>query len=217
VRIGSRESASDPTFGLLISFALSLGLAPLVPAQNDMRLVLAWSAMAFFALLAWLFGTTTRVGRERLENGVWGGVFGLLLAAPLLFIGSSTLTTTAQLIFRAEVGGIVQPLTPATVLALVVFVMPLAETLFFRGQIQHDRPFWLVGALASVWSILLLIPMIDAGRYPIVALLISVALVAMNMMYSYVCQRNGLAAAWVCQVVVNLTLLFVPFVLVLPA
>jgi hypothetical protein len=30
------------------------------------------------------------------------------------------------------------------------------------------------------------------------------------MIYSYVRQRNGLAAAWLCQIVVNVVVLFLP-------
>jgi hypothetical protein len=32
----------------------------------------------------------------------------------------------------------------------------------------------------------------------------------MNLIYSYVRQRNGLAAAWICQIVANIVLLFLP-------
>jgi hypothetical protein len=52
--------------------------------------------------------------------------------------------------------------------------------------------------------------MIDAPRYPAVAVIIGTALFLMNLMYSYVRQRNGLAAAWICQIVASLILLFLP-------
>jgi hypothetical protein len=32
-----------------------------------------------------------------------------------------------------------------------------------------------------------------------------------NLLYGYVRNRNGLAAAWICQMTVNLVLLFFPF------
>ena len=38
----------------------------------------------------------------------------------------------------------------------------------------------------------------------VIAVLTGSALVLMNVMYSYVCQRNGLAAAWLCQITINL-------------
>ena len=89
--------------------------------------------------------------------------------------------------------------------------MPLAETLFFRGVIQEIRTFWVVGILSSIWSILLFFPVLEVNKFPAVAIVVGTALVMMNMIYSYVRQRNGLAAAWVCQIVVNLVLLFIPF------
>ena len=52
--------------------------------------------------------------------------------------------------------------------------------------------------------------MLDVRRFPAVTLIIGTALVMMNLIYSYVRQRNGLAAAWLCQIVINLTLLFLP-------
>ena len=76
---------------------------------------------------------------------------------------------------------------------------------------QHARPFWLVGLLSSLWSILLIFPMIEVARYPVIGVIIGVALLMMNLMYSYVRRRSGLAAAWLCQITVNVVLLFIPY------
>jgi hypothetical protein len=54
--------------------------------------------------------------------------------------------------------------------------------------------------------------MLDIGRFPAVAALIAMALVMLNLIYAYVRRRNGLAAAWVCQIIVNLVLIFFPYV-----
>jgi len=77
---------------------------------------------------------------------------------------------------------------------------------------QRGRAFWLVGGLGSLWSILLFFPMIEVGRYPAIAVIIGTTLTLMNMIYCYVRQRNGLAAAWLCQITINLLLFFVPYV-----
>jgi hypothetical protein len=69
-----------------------------------------------------------------------------------------------------------------------------------------------VGILSSVWSILLFLPMIEVGAFPVIAAIIAVALTMMNLIYSYVRLRNGLAAAWLCQIAVNIVLLFIPFI-----
>jgi membrane protease YdiL (CAAX protease family) len=159
--------------------------------------------MAAFGVLAWLLGSGTRITQEKPENLVWGMVFGVILGIPLLLFGSSVLSTTTHQLF-AE-------MTIGTLLAYVVFVMPLAETLFFRGLLQEGRSFWVVALLSSIWSILLYFPLLDIGRFPAPSLVIAVMLIMMNVMYSYVRQRNGLAAAWLCQITANVVLLFIPF------
>jgi hypothetical protein len=198
-----RGTGRDPTFGYLIALALSFGLLPLIPNNADLRYTLVWGLLALIGVLSWLFGTTTRIGREKAEDIVWGAVLGLIVAAPLLLVGSAMLTRTVTLIFQTGIGGEVRRLPPGAVLAYVIFVMPLAESLFFRGYMQQNRSFWLVGILSGVWSLILFVPMLEVGQFPLVALIIAVLLVLINLVYSYVRDRNGLAAAWVCQIVVS--------------
>jgi hypothetical protein len=211
-RVTRSSTPSDPTFGLLISFALNIGLAALGPSYGDLRFIVAWGSLAFFAVLAWLLGTTNRIGRERPENLAWGVVFGVMIGAPLLVVGGSTLQTTVGLIFRtaSETQGLFEILSPGAVLAFVVFVQPLGETLFLRGLFQAERPFWLAGLVGTIWSLLLFLPMIEVNRFPLIAILIGSALALMNMMYSYVCRRNSLAAAWLCQITVNVLVFALP-------
>jgi hypothetical protein len=207
-----RGQSSDPTFGFLIALALCVGLIPLIPENSDLRYVIGWSILALFGVMAWLLGTSSIIEREKPENLVWGAIFGVIIAVPFLIVGGGTLATTAHLLFRVSVGNAVQELTPGAVVALVVFVQPLAETLFFRGVMQEHRAGWLVALLASLWSMVLFFPMLDIGRYPGVGIIIGTALVLMNAVYSYVRGRNGLAAAWLCQIVVGFVLLFLPFI-----
>jgi hypothetical protein len=211
-RVSRTSTPSDPTFGLLISFALNIGLAALGPSYGDLRYIVAWGSLGFFAVLAWLLGTTNRVGRDRPDNLAWGVSFGVMIGAPLLVVGGSTLQTTVGLIFRtaSETPGLFEILSPGAVLAFVVFVQPLGETLFFRGLFQMGRPFWLAGLVGTAWSLFLFLPMIEVNRFPLIAVLIASALALMNMMYSYVCQRNGLAAAWLCQITVNVLVFALP-------
>ncbi len=207
----SRGANSDPIFGYLIALALAIGLTPLIPDSADLRYALVWSLMALFGVMAWLLGTTTHIERESLENLSWGVVFGLMIGTPLLLFGSAPLSTTAQLLFSVGRGNSLILLPPGVVLSFLIFTQPLAETLFFRGLLQRNRAFWLVSALSTVWSIVLFVPMIDLGRFPVVAVIISVMLLMVNVIYSYVRQRNGLAAAWLCQIVVNFVIFFLPY------
>jgi hypothetical protein len=203
--VAYRGATSDPTFGYLIALALTIGLTPLIPDNTDLRYTLLWAVTTTFGVLAWLLGNGTRIGQETLENLGWGVVFGVMIGAPFLAFGGSTLMTAVHLLF--------ENMTVGTVLAYLVFVMPMAETLFFRGTLQANRPFWLVGLASALWSVLVFFPVFwdEIGRFPAVALVIGTALLLMNIIYSYVCRRNGMAAAWLCQIVVNLVLVFLPF------
>lgn len=207
----SRGASNDPFFGFLIALALSIGLTPLIPNNADTRYLIVWGLLALFGVLAWLFGSMTRIEHESLENMAWGMVFGLIVSTPVLLVGGSTLTTTAQLMFTVGTPDRLTLLPPGAVLSFLIFTQPLAETLFFRGVLQHKRSVWLVGALSSIWSIFLFMPMLEIGRYPVVVVIIGIALVMVNLIYAYVRQRNGLAAAWACQIVVNFVLIFLPY------
>jgi len=198
-----RAASSDPTFGYLIMLALAVGLMALPPEHRDLRYTLLWLVPAGFGVLAWLFGSILRVQEETPENIAWGIAFALIVATPLLAVGGSTLTATVNRLFFG--------LSPGALLAYLVFVMPLSESLFFRGVLQEERAFWIVGLMSSLWNAVLFFPLLDVANYPAVVTLIGVALVMMNLTYSYVRQRNGLTAAWVCQIVVNLVLIFVPY------
>jgi hypothetical protein len=200
-----RGATNDPIFGYLIGLALSVGLSPLINNGNiELRYTVVWGVLALFGVLAYLFGSSARIQEEALDNAVWGVSFGLILSAPMLAFGGSTLSTAVTLLFRG--------MSTGAVLAYLVFVMPLAETLFFRAVLQEHRPFWLVSLMGTFWSCVLFFPLMDLNRYPLVAFVICLTLLMMNLIYGYVRERNGLAAAWICQIVVNLVLVFLPFV-----
>ncbi len=205
-RVAYRGATSDPFFGFLIAIALSVGLIPLLPDNADLRFTLAWGALAGVSVLAWLLGSSDRIGQEHPENIAWGLVYGLMFGVPfLIFLREPILIPATEDMFpRFSVG---------TLLAYLVFVMPISETLFFRGLLQSQLVFWVVGILAALWNIVLFFPVMwqEVTQFPAVALVIAVTLLMMNMIYVYVRERNGLAAAWVCQIVANLLMLFIPF------
>lgn len=197
-----RGATNDPIFGLLLAVAVSVGLMPLIGTGGaDVRYTLTWGMLALFGVLAWLFGDedAERIGQERPDNVIWGVVFGLVLGVPLLLFGGGTLTDMSQAMFPNMTGGVV--------LGYLIFIIPIAETLFFRGILQRTRPFWEVGLYGTGWSLLQIFPLINQNALPLVA---GFMLIMANMLYSYVYDRNGLAAAWVCQITINLLLFFVP-------
>lgn len=199
-----RAVGGDQAFGYLIAIAISVGLTPFIPDSVDLRYTLAWGTLALFGVVAWLLGGGTRIEGEAPDDLLWGIIFGLLVSIPLLLVGGGTLGATSQRLFVNMSDG--------ALLAYLVFVMPLAETLFFRGLLQQTYSFWITGLLSTVWSILLFFPLLDLINFPAVALVIGVALLMMNVMYSYVCGRNGLAAAWLCQIIAGFVLFFLPFI-----
>jgi membrane protease YdiL (CAAX protease family) len=200
-----REGNRDPAFGFLLAVALSVGLIPMLPENADLRYTLAWGALAAVSVLGWLLGNAERIGQEKPDNIAWGAAFGVMVSLPFVAFFDGIFRGAAILIFPNFGVG--------TVLAYLVFVMPLAETLFFRGALQRRLEFWIVGALGGLWSVILFFPvmwseLLDKGF--VIAFFV-IALFALNMMYSYVRERNGLAAAWLCQISANLILLFVPY------
>jgi phosphate starvation-inducible membrane PsiE len=101
------------------------------------------------------------------------------------------------------------PNLPASaVFQTVVFTMPLAETLFFRGAFQGTRGLLFTTVAASLWTMLLFFPSMNVVQYPLVALIFSIFFAFANFVYSYLRSRFGIYAAWSCQVAINLSLLF---------
>jgi membrane protease YdiL (CAAX protease family) len=200
-----RAAASDPIFGYLVALAVSFGTMPLLPDNAALRYTVVWGILAIFGVTTWLLGNMERIGQEKPDNLVWGVLFGVVAGTPLYLFGGETLSATAQVLFREQSAG--------TLLAYLLFVMPLGETLFFRGVLQQYRGTLVVGGLATIWSSLLFFPLIGSLReFWAVAVFIGTTLAIVNVVYSWVRERNGLAAAWLCQIIVNMILIYLPFI-----
>lgn len=199
-----RGGSADPAFGFLLAISVSVGLTPILPEGADMRYTLAWGALALVGVLSWLFGSSDRIGQENPGDVAWGIGLGTIVSTPFVIFFFTTFGRAGHLIF-SDMG-------TGTVLAYLLFVMPLAETLFFRGLLQRWLDMWLTSLLAGVWSAVLFFPVMwgEILDKPAVAIFLTVALFVMNLMYSYTRERNGLAAAWVCQIVANVILIFFP-------
>lgn len=203
---GYRRNGADPAFGFVLAIALSVGLIPLLPVNADMRYTIVWGVLSIIGVLAWLLGNAERIGQEKPENIAWGVAFGVMVSVPFMVFFIDQFRAATRLMFPEFGAG--------TVLAYLIFVMPLAETLFFRGSMQRQLDFWIVGGLAGLWTVILFFPVMwsELLASPFVAVFFIIALFSLNMMYSYVRERNGLASAWICQITASLILFLIPFV-----
>ncbi len=212
-RENSRQNAltfqshgSNAMFAYLVVIALSLGLTPLAATLPVERYAILWTLLAGFLIGTIITQKESVIIRIGLNDLLWGGGWGLALGALLLLVGAGLLAEASERIFVNMPDG--------AVFLIVVFVMAPVETFFFRYSLQQQRSILVAALLASVWSILLFFPTMDVIRYPFVSLIVGTFLIMLNALYSRLRQRNGLAAAWVCQTVVSLAWLFIPRLLV---
>ncbi|MCE7949339.1 MAG: hypothetical protein DYG88_18115 [Chloroflexi bacterium CFX4] len=192
----------DPLFiyGIaLVVTVLGLGGMPL-----EARLTLVWTAIAGVGLMAILVDEI-EVLRPSVRDLAIGVGYATLVGVPILVIGSSQLGRIAADLFSG--------MSPTTIFLLLVFAMPTAETLFFRGAFQASRGLIFAGAAAGIWSCLLLLAGLTVTAYPLVAIVIGVAILALNFLYSYLAAVYNLFTAWACQIAMNALLLWLPSLL----
>ncbi|MCY3936283.1 MAG: hypothetical protein OXG09_09915 [Chloroflexi bacterium] len=196
-----RAEASDLLFGYLLAIAVSIGLTPLLPDQAALRYTLAYAILMGFGALAWVLGKPPTVD-EAPRQLLRGFLVGLVIGLPFYFIGGSGLRATVERLFPA--------LPPGAVLAYALFIITPAETLFFRARAQRYLAWFLVPILSTVWCLILFLPLLEPLRYPYPTTVIAVAIVTMNVLFSDLCRRSGLVAAFVSQSVAYSFLLFFP-------
>ncbi len=204
----SRRQDLDPVFGYILAIALSIGLTPL---QANTRYVVLWTFMAAMGGLAVLLGSGISLKVSDPGDLLWGIGLGLLTGGALMLVGADTLATASTRLFADGDGDNV--LLRTWVFQATVFVMPIAESVFFRGAMQRAHPIPVVAVLASVWSMLMFFPSLGLSDTPVVGAVFGTAVVLLNFLYSYVQWRHGLAASFFCQITAGTLLLSVPLVM----
>jgi hypothetical protein len=192
----------DPLFiyGIaLVVTVLGLGGMPL-----ETRLTLVWTALSVLGFLAILVDEI-EVVRPSVRDIAIGAGYAALVGAPIFVIGSAQLARIAGELFSG--------MSATSVFLLLIFAMPAAETLFFRGAFQSARGLVLSALAGGVWSCLLLLAGLNVTAYPLVAFVIGLALVALNFLYSYLAAVYNLFSAWTCQIIMNALLLWLPSLL----
>jgi hypothetical protein len=195
----------DPVLGYIMAMALSVGLTPV---QTNLRYVLLWTLLAAMGGMALLLGSGIRLKVTDPGDLLWGLTFGVISGGALMLVGWDTLATVSERLFSA--GQPDNKLFGSWVLQAVVFVMPVSESLFFRGAMQRAHSIPAVAVLASLWSVLMFYPNLNLGETPVVGIVFGTALVLLNFLYSYVHWRHGLASGFFCQVTAGTLLLLVP-------
>jgi hypothetical protein len=190
--------AVDPAIVYIILLIIILiGLSNLA---FDIRLTLVWSLLTIISVVGIVLDKVT-FEPLNLRNVLIGIGFGALVGIPIMIVGSPNLQLLSLKMFPK--------LPDSAVFQTLVFTMPLAETLFFRGIFQAARGSLFAGAAAGVWTIALFLPALDVVHLPFVALVFSLCFLFINFLYSYIQHRFGLFSSWACQIVLNLLLLFV--------
>lgn len=195
----------DPIFGYILAMALSVGLTPV---QANTRYVLLWAFMAAMGGVAFLLGSGIKLKVTDPGDLLWGLGFGAFTGGALMLVGADTLQTVSDRLFGA--GETDSVLVDTWVFQAMVFVMPVAESLFFRGAMQRVHSIPSVAILASTWSMLMFFPHLDLAKTPVVGVILGTAIVLLNFLYSYVNWRHGLASSFFCQISAGTLLLLVP-------
>ena len=118
----------DPAFVLIIFIIVAIvGLPNLA---TDVRYTLLWTPLAITALLAIALN---RVSFETITlRGLMAGlVLGAIIGVPFFIFGTPQLQRISQRIFV--------DMSDVVIFQVLVFTMPLAETLYFRGAMQSMR------------------------------------------------------------------------------
>ncbi|MBI5930465.1 MAG: CPBP family intramembrane metalloprotease [Chloroflexi bacterium] len=195
----------DPVFAYMVIMALSVGLSPV---DASIRYVVLWAALGGAGLITYILGTSQRLSDTSVENLRTGFLFGLAIGIPFIILFGSALQTVSDRMFNEH--HVPANIMNTWVFMAVCFVMPAADSLFFRGAMQELRGPLVSGILATIWSIVLFFPHMELGNASGIAVVVAIVFTLLNFLYGYLRYRNGLAAAWICQIVSGLCLWFLP-------
>jgi membrane protease YdiL (CAAX protease family) len=193
--VTKRRSAALNEPLLLFYVFVGVGLGT-VALPQDTRLAVLWTTLALLTLLRWsregvqLDLSLPAVGRGALLAGV--------ISLPLLALLPGQLQVFAERLYG----------TNQVVLLFyqVCFVSAPVEEAFFRGVILDDRGPSMAAGLYALSVFLLFAPHVPI----LVALLVAFAAALLGLIYGYVREHYGLAAAITCHVVSGFMLQVMP-------
>jgi hypothetical protein len=195
----------DPIFAYMVVVALSIGLTPI---DATIRYVVLWAALGGAGLVTYILGTSQRLSDTSIEHLRTGLLFGIGIGIPFFILFGSALETVSGRMFDEP--NVPMDVMNTWVFMAVCFVMPAADSLFFRGAMQELRGPLISGILATVWAGILFFPHMELGGASGVAVVVTIVFTLLNFFYGYLRYRNGLAAAWICQIISGVFLWFLP-------
>jgi hypothetical protein len=192
----------DPAFVyVVLMIVTAVGLSTLA---SDTRYVVVWAGLSLVGL-AGLVLDKLPILRPSGRDLLLGITYGLVIGLPMFAVGNAQLRRLSFSIFGEP------PLVPQSlVFLMVIFALPMAESLFFRGVFQNARGVMVTAVAASLWGLVLYAPNLNITAYPLVVVLLGAGFFAINFLYSYLAGRAGLFSAWACQITVSLLLFFAP-------
>lgn len=188
----------DPA--LLYFIIMALALLGLNNVASEIRYTALWTVLAILGVL-FIINDKVNIPPPTTRDVVIGVGFGVLVGLPLLAIGAAQLKLVSLSVFKET--------SDAAIFQMLVFTMPLAEGLYFRAAFQNARGPIFAGVAAGIWALALFFSQFDYLKLPLLAVVLGLAFLFVNALYSYVRQRFSLFASWTCQIVINLLLLFV--------
>jgi hypothetical protein len=194
--VGPPHKIDPALMYIVVSLVTLFGLTSF-PAET--RYVLVWTALALIGVLA-IIVDKVAIEPPTLRDILLGIGFAGLVTLPILAVGAAELKRISVDIFGSA--------STASVFHILAFTMPMAEAVFFRGALHSARGPLFAGIAAGVWAVILFFPQLNVLKFPLVALVIGMAFVFINALYSYIRQRAGFYASWTCQITVNMLLLF---------
>lgn len=195
----------DPLFGLMVVGAISIGL---LPVEANVRYVVLWILLGGLGVLGYLQDARPDLADIQPDDLRVGLGLGVAIGAPVMILMGGPMAAVSARMF--DVADVPPRIMDTWVLMAALFVMPAVETLFFRGVLQAVYPLPVAALLATAWSMLMFYPHMSLGNTPGVAASIGLFFGLLHFLYSYVRLRNGIAAAWGCQVIASGLIWFMP-------
>lgn len=196
----------DPLYALLIY--LALGLGTWVIGDLETRYTILWVLLIVMGVGLVMVEVSKPPSRIELGNLAWGIVFGFPVGLLLLVFAPEALSAASAMLFPN--------VSLPALFQMLVITGPVGETFFFRGGLQARRGIAAGIIGAGLGTLILYLPA-GVGTSGLVAVIaVSLFMTVLAGVYSYLRETHGLAAAFVCQITLNVMLLFLPRLLVPP-